>query len=85
MKVIEAAQERVASREDLVSFLAELRRDLHENRGAWENDNLDAYLEALQAVFTDWNGRFVNRGEPVPDTPTWKLIAEALLSAAVYE
>ena len=82
---VNAAQAQVSTRQDLVAFLALLRRDLIENRAAWENDNLEAYLEALQAVLNDWNGRFVNRGEPIPEHPTWKLLAEALLSAAVYE
>ena len=85
MSMIEATQHRVKTREDLVSFLADLRRDLRENADTWENDTLEAFLEALQAVFADWNGRFANRGEEVPDAPTWKLIAEALLSATIYE
>lgn len=85
MTTIESARERVRTREDLVAFLAELRRHLRENRAAWENDSLEAYLEAFQAVLTDWDGRFENRGESVPEDPTWKLIAELLLAATMYE
>lgn len=85
MANIDAVQKEVRTREDLVAFLGELRRDLRENRGAWENDNLEAYLEAVQAVLADWHGRFANRGERVPADPTWKLLAEVLLAATVYE
>ena len=75
----------VRTREDLVVFLEELRRDLRGNREAWENDDLEAYLEALQAVLADWRGRFANRGETIPEDPTWALLAEVLLAATVYE
>ena len=75
----------IATREDLIAFVALLRRDFAAAENRWENDTLDSYLEALQAVLTDWNGRFINRGEPVPEVPSWRLVAEILLAATAYE
>jgi hypothetical protein len=76
---------RVETREDLIAFLSALRHDLTTNEARWENPTLESYLEALQAVLTDWQGRFVNRGEPVPEQPTWRLLAELLGAASMYE
>jgi hypothetical protein len=75
----------IQTREELIAFVALLRRDLADNESQWENSTLESYLEALQAVLTDWRGRFVNRGEPVPETPSWRVIGEILMAASVYE
>lgn len=84
-RLIDAMQWTIDTRQDLVDFLTVLRADLHENRNGWENDTLESYLEALQAVLGDWEGRFLNRGESVPDEPSWRLIGEMLAAATVYE
>jgi hypothetical protein len=84
-RTIEAEQSLIRTRQDLLRFMALLRQDLRENRSAWENDTLETFLEALQAVLTDWDGRFLNRGESVPEGPTWRLLGEILAVAAVYE
>lgn len=85
MSVPDEAQRKIGTREELIAFVSLLRQDLADNSEQWENRTLESYLEALQAVLTDWNGRFVNRGEPVPDTPSWRLIGEILRAASVYE
>jgi hypothetical protein len=84
-RMIESAQSSINTRRDLVDFLTTLRQDLRDNRGGWENDTLESYLEAFQAVLSDWEGRFVNRGEPVPQDPTWRLLGEMLVAATIYE
>lgn len=85
MNELEEAQVNIETREDLIAFLSVLRQDLSRNGDQWENVTLEAYLEALQAVLTDWRGRFVNRGEPVPDSPSWRIVGEVLLAAGAYE
>ena len=84
-RAIAAAQSLIRTRQDLSRFLSILRQDLRENRTAWENDTLESYLEALQAVLTDWDGRFWNRGDGVPEEPTWQLLGEKLAAATAYE
>jgi TorA maturation chaperone TorD len=85
MSKLESAQKRVETREDFIAFVQLLREELASDRGKWENATLETYLEAMQAVLTDWRGRFINRSEAVPETPTWGLIAEVLLAATAYE
>ncbi|HEX9985076.1 MAG TPA: hypothetical protein VGF69_17585 [Thermoanaerobaculia bacterium] len=85
MGILEEAQSTIATREELVAFLSLLRQDLAQHGEQWENSTLESYLEALQAVLTDWRGRFANRGEIAPDVPSWRLVAEILLAASVYE
>lgn len=82
---LEETQSRVETREELIAFVSLLRQDFAKNGHQWENSTLDTYLEALQAVLADWRGRFANRGELVPEVPSWRLVAEVLLAASAYE
>jgi hypothetical protein len=77
--------ERVSTREDIAEFLRELHRELEANPDEWENSTLEAFLEALSSVIDDMDGWFANRGEPVPDQPTWRLVAPLPHAARVYE
>lgn len=82
---VEATQLRIGSRQDFLRFMQLLRADLRDNRHSWENDTLETYLEALQAVVTDWEGRFLNRGESIPEELSWRLLGEILAAATLYE
>jgi len=75
----------IQSRQDLAVFLRELLKDYQQNSTNWENPELYGYLEALERFIQDLDGYFLNRGEDVPEQPTWKLFAEILLSAKYYE
>lgn len=77
--------ETIDSREDLAAFIDRLRDDLRESPEDWENPELDRYLDALGAWTAAMDGYFQNRGEPVPQTPSWRLIATMLLAAKMYE
>ncbi|WP_426453013.1 DUF7660 family protein [Paenibacillus sp. S-38] len=67
----------VQSKEDLIRFLVELRKDLSEQPEGWENRTLDGHFEAMEAWLTD--------SEAVPSDPTWQTIADLLLAARIYE
>jgi hypothetical protein len=73
------------SREDFVAFVGALHRDLRENPSAWGNVDLQRYLEALAAWVKDMDGYYRNNGEVAPDQPDWKLAANMLLAAKMYE
>jgi hypothetical protein len=75
----------VSTRDDLATFGVALREELLANPSKWENSTLDAYLEAFSAWCADMPGYFRNRGEQQPDQPSWNLIAQMLLAAALYE
>lgn len=73
------------TRENLAVFIRDLRADLARDPKQWENPDLDRYLGGLAAVVEDLEGRFMHRGESVPPEPSWRLIAELLDAAVVYE
>jgi hypothetical protein len=75
----------IRSREDFVQFARALVANLRESPDEWTNADLAAYLEALGAWVDDLDGYYQNRGEPVPDQPTWRTLGEILGAAKVYE
>lgn len=75
----------VQTRADLIGFIRALRDDLVHNDQEWENPTLERFLEALAAWTSDLDGYFINKGKPVPTSPNWKLFAQMLAAASVYE
>ena len=72
-------------RDDLIAFIRNLLSDLKTRSGSWENSQLDSYLESLAAWTEDMGSHAQNRGEPVPDEPSWRLFGEMLMAATMYE
>ncbi|WP_088011735.1 DUF7660 family protein [Gottfriedia acidiceleris] len=50
----------VNSREDLIRLIFDLRMDIQNNRGKWENITLENYLEAMEAWVNDMDGYYLN-------------------------
>lgn len=80
-----AAIQKIETRQDFIDFVHLLMIDLQNNGDKWENPDLPRYLEALAAWTHDMDGAFKNRGEEPPQHPTWKLFAEILIAASIYE
>jgi hypothetical protein len=81
-------EERAATshtRADLAVFLDDLAGSLATEPDAWENDTLERFLRAWSAWIGDMDGYFANQDRPVPETPSWQLVAQMLLAARVYE
>ena len=66
----------VHSREDAIGVVLAMLNDLRKNADAWQNAALDTYLEALAAAMEDLDQVYEDRGELLPDQPSWQLIAE---------
>ena len=75
----------VESRADLVRFLAELSASVRAGDTNVENESAAALLDAASAWVDDYDGYFVNRGEPIPESPDWKMIATIFSASLVYE
>jgi len=73
------------NRLELADLIDQLRDNLHEDPESWENPDLDRFLESLGAWTRNMDGWFNNRGEPVPEAPSWELLGHMLLAARVYE
>jgi len=82
---LEECAQQVHSREEFLALVRGMVRDLRNNPDAWENRNLDSFLDALASWVEDMDGYYLNAGEPVPEQPTWKTLAEMLLAARIYE
>lgn len=85
MSTSHSAATAVRSREELVAFIQSLRIELEESPGRWANKDLPGFLEALAAWVDDMPGYYENRGEPIPDSPSWAVVACMLAAARVYE
>jgi hypothetical protein len=75
--------QKVKTREDLAAFVRALHKDLA--AGEWENKDLGSYLEGLAGFVGDLEGWFKNKNQKPPAQPDWKLLAEILLAATMYE
>lgn len=84
MKLHERA-EQVRTRDEFVAFVDALSRDHVANGKKWENRDLPSYLEALGAWTGSLDGYCANQGIPVPEQPSWHLLAEMLYAATLYE
>jgi hypothetical protein len=84
MKLVEMVNG-VDSKKALSEFIAALADDCAADPEAWENVTLHQYLLALTGWLEASDGYYRNFGLPVPQTPSWKTIAEMLIAARVYE
>ena len=74
------------SRDDLVRFVDALQADLERHPEAWDNRDLHTYLGALAAFLNDAHGYYRNAELDVDaDAPSWRLLADALQAASVYD
>ena len=76
----------VSTREGFVDFVEMLSRDYVSNRDEWQNDTLDQFFLGLSGFANDMGGYYKNMGETVDvDKITWRIAAEMLIAATVYE
>jgi hypothetical protein len=75
----------VRTREDLVAFLAALRADHDAHPDTWTNADLGSFVAALAAWAEDMEGFYENRGEDLSRVPPWRVFADLLMAARVYE
>lgn len=75
----------VNTRADFVSFVKRLLAVYGDRPDWWENVDLPSFLEVLAAWVDGMDSGYKNRGEILPDQPTWRVVADMLLAAAIYE
>ncbi|MBD3919674.1 hypothetical protein H8B09_12995 [Paenibacillus sp. PR3] len=68
---------KVSSKDELIAYLHELRRDLNEHAEDWENPTLNRFLEAMEAWLSD-SGAY-------SDSLTWSVFATTLAAGKAYE
>ena len=75
----------IETNEDLANFIETLLVDLRVNAVAWENADLERFLEAMAAWVRSMENAYKNTGRKFPSQPSWKMIADILLAAKMYE
>lgn len=82
---ITTAARRVTSRQELAGFVRLLATLARTDPGRFDNGDLAAYLEALSAWIDDLDGYRAQTGDVPTDAPNWRLVAQMLGAATVYE
>ncbi len=78
--------EKLHSKDDFSKFLDLLHQDYKINKSLWENADLEDFLEALSVYSRDVEGYYNNLKINIdPKQPSWRLFADILLGARVYE
>ncbi|PTT03460.1 hypothetical protein DBR11_02155 [Pedobacter sp. HMWF019] len=75
----------IRTKADFVNFIHFLLEDLKSNSEDWENKTLPEYLEAIASWTDDMEGYYVNDNLPIPDNVDWKVFADILVAAKMYE
>jgi hypothetical protein len=76
----------VFDRHSFINFLNILHQDLKTKKETWENSTLDTFLEAMVSYTEDIQGYYNNTNQNVnADTPSWKVFADILRGAKIYE
>jgi hypothetical protein len=76
----------IKDRNSFSEFIGDLLKSLRSDPNVWENNTLERFLEAMQAYTRDIQGYYDNI-EPGQnaDHPSWKVFADILKGASVYE
>jgi hypothetical protein len=77
--------DRVAGHADVAQVVEQMLTDMRSHPTEWENPTLDRFLDALAASLEALPQLHTNRGETLPTQPTWKILAELLVTASGYE
>lgn len=76
----------IESRQDFKKFVEFLQKDLAENPNDWENRSLANFLEAMSRYAQDIEHYYKNTGQNInADAPSWRVFADILCGAKVYE
>lgn len=89
MNLLESSLDRVCDKETFVAFLGALIAD-HKNKDIhWENGTLDLFLEGMQGWLQDMDledfYRRMERQEVLSSSVNWRVFADILVAATVYE
>lgn len=78
----------VNNRDGFHKFLTLLKEDLQNNPGEWENKTLDSFLEAMATYTKAIEHYYANNNIDINidnSNPLWRVFADILLGAKIYE
>ncbi|WP_218919271.1 DUF7660 family protein [Burkholderia sp. FL-7-2-10-S1-D7] len=77
----------IRTREDFVDFISDFVKSIR-NGQSIENNTVDSYLEAMASWVEDMDGYYENMGiasEMKLDTMNWRVLADIVVAATMYE
>lgn len=75
----------IKSKEDFINFIELLVSNLKNNPEEWSNKTLSEYLESISSWTEDMEGYYQNNKIPIPENIDWKVFANILIAAKMYE
>ena len=75
----------VQTREDFIDFLTQLRIDYETDAHSWANTDIPSLLNAAAAWSHDSDRYYENMREYTAALSPWRLFADILMAARVYE
>ena len=75
----------VRTREELIAFVKALVVDYRSNREAWANPDIESFLAAMAAWAEDMDGFYRESEEDPLALPPWRVVADMLMAARIYE
>ena len=83
--LVESA-ERISSRDEFTAFAKALADNLSCHPEEWQNATLTEFIRGLAGFVENMDGYYANVGADVNcNLPNWRIFADALLAARVYE
>lgn len=75
----------ISTKEDFINFVELLVSDLKNNPEDWTNKTLSEYLKGISSWTEDMEGYYQNNDIPIPKNVNWKVFANILVAAKMYE
>ncbi len=75
----------INSKDDFIKFVELLISNLKENPEDWTNKSLSEYLGGISSWTEDMEGYYQNNNLPIPENVNWKVFANILVAAKMYE
>jgi hypothetical protein len=75
----------IKTKKDFLDFLSSLIKDLDKNKSSWTNKNLESYLEGVESWVEDMEGYYENMNIQLPEDISWRVFADILYAAKIYE
>jgi len=83
---IEDQPQLIKTREDFLKFLNTLLMNYQKSKADWENNTVESFLNGMIGFTEDASGYYENIDEDVnTERPSWRLFADILLAARIYE
>lgn len=75
----------IRNKQDFIRFIELLSDNLKNNSEEWSNKSLSDYIQAIGNWTEDMEGYYENNNLPIPENIDWKVFANILIAAKMYE